>query len=168
MPDFPPPPPAPVPNNIKNIQKWSAKSFAPSFSPSLNVSFVRATTTTVHGNQTIVGAPGSDFVSNEDIQKYCEDGRKSARRAAVERTLDAEALEERLGGIPDVTGSTTRSRWRARKVTRHLKRAASARKLEARELTAAYARFEAEYEVELLQIGRGRAPQPRKMPWHSR
>ncbi|MBQ1166110.1 hypothetical protein KBZ21_49820, partial [Streptomyces sp. A73] len=29
--------------------------------------------------------PGSDFLSNEDIRAFCEDGRKKARKRAVER-----------------------------------------------------------------------------------
>ncbi|MBQ1164176.1 hypothetical protein KBZ21_39935, partial [Streptomyces sp. A73] len=42
-------------------------------------------------------------LSNEDIRAFCEDGRKKARKRAVERALDAEMLEGRLRNIPDTS-----------------------------------------------------------------
>ncbi|MBQ1163620.1 hypothetical protein KBZ21_37110, partial [Streptomyces sp. A73] len=73
--------------------------------------------------------PGSDFLSNEDIRAFCEDGRKKARTRAVERALDAERLEGRLRNIPDTSGSMGGARARARRVTRPLRRVAQAEKL---------------------------------------
>jgi hypothetical protein len=100
--------------------------------------------------------PGSGFTNDEDIRAFCEAIRKEARPKAVERALDAETLESVLRSIPDVHGSMSGSRARARRVSRHLKRIAAAEKLIAKQAAALYASFTREYEAELAQISSGR------------
>lgn len=105
------------------------------------------------------GAPGGDFMSNEDIRAFCEDGRKKARQRAVERALDAQMLEGRLANIPDTNGTMAGARARARRVTRWLKRIAQAEKLIAKWYAALYSSFEREYDAQLMKIGKGRVQQ---------
>jgi hypothetical protein len=100
--------------------------------------------------------PGSGFTSDEDIRAYCESLRKQARPRAVERALDAETLESALRNIPDVHGSLSGSRARARRVSRHLKRIAAAEKLIAKQSAALWSSFTREFEAELAQISSGR------------
>lgn len=112
--------------------------------------------------------PGSDFMSNEDIQAYCEFRRKAARNGATELAMDADHLEAVLRTIPDSTGSRTGSRARARRVSRWLKKAAAAEKAQQKYFAAVYATFEREFEAELRTISRGRARQNQRAPfgWH--
>lgn len=105
-------------------------------------------------------APGSDFLSNEDIRAFSEYIRKQARNRATDRAMDAEALEARLSQIPDANGSRAGARMRARRVSRHLKKIAAAEKVIARCAVALNGAFELEYETELSTIGRGRAARP--------
>jgi hypothetical protein len=149
----------------KNINK----TFKPSVNPSLSVNVQK---TTINGGAQAAGgskgAPGGDFLSNEDIRAFCEDGRKKSRQRAVERSLDAEMLEGRLRNIPDTYGSMSGARARARRVTRHLKRIAQAEKLIAKGYAALYSAFEREYESELMKIGKGRQQQKPSPRFHWR
>jgi hypothetical protein len=114
------------------------------------------------------GAPGGDFMSNEDIRAFCEDGRKKARQRAVERALDAQMLEGRLANIPDTNGTMAGARARARRVTRWLKRIAQAEKLIAKWYAALYSSFEREYDAQLMKIGKGRVQQKPNRPFNWR
>lgn len=112
--------------------------------------------------------PGSGFTSDEDIRAFSEAIRRQARPRAVERSLDAETLYSVLRAIPDVAGSLSGSRARARRVSKHLKRIAAAEKLIAKQAAAMYATFCREFEAELSQVSRGRARQaPRAAIWKS-
>lgn len=113
--------------------------------------------------------PGSGFTSDEDIRAYSEALRREARPRAVERALDAETLESVLKAIPDVNGSLSGSRARARRVSRPLKRIAAAEKLIAKQAAVLYATFSREFDAELARISRGRASQRRMRPaiWKS-
>lgn len=113
-------------------------------------------------------APGGDFMSNEDIRAFCEDGRKQARQRAVERALDAQMLEGRLANIPDTNGTMAGARARARRVTRWLKRIAQAEKLIAKWYAALYSSFEREYDAQLMKIGKGRIQQKPHRPFNWR
>lgn len=101
--------------------------------------------------------PGGDFMSNEDIRAFSEHVRKEARNRAVERSMDAEQLQAVLRHIPDVNGSKSGARARARRVARHLKLIAAAEKIIARQAAALYAAFEREFESDLRKVGKGRA-----------
>lgn len=140
-----------------------SKSLNPSLNGSVNINIVK-NGGGGSGKEGPKSSPGSDFMSNEDIRAFCEDGRKKARQRAVERALDAEMLEGRLRNIPDTRGSMAGARARARRVTRWLKRVAQAEKLIAKWYAALYSAFEREYESELMKIGKARSqqkPQPR-------
>lgn len=117
------------------------------------------------GRNTGGGVPGADFMSNEDIRAFCEHLRKEARVRATERALDADHLETVLRAIPDMTGSMSRSRARARRVSRWLKKVAAAEKAIQKYSAAVYAAFEREYDSELRTIGRGRVQAPARGPF---
>lgn len=127
--------------------------------PALSFSFNK---TVVNGGPGYGGVgkalPGSGFQSDEDIRAFSEALRKQARPRAVERALDAEVLYSQLRQIPDIHGSLHGSRARARRVTKHLKRIASAERLISKQAAALYASFTREFETELkAQISRGRS-----------
>jgi hypothetical protein len=161
-----PPPPNYAPTNGRqarpnrstkvNINKVSLVPDLPGLPP-LSFSFNK---TVVHGGGAGYGGgkamPGSGFTSDEDIRAFSEAIRKDARPRAVERALDAETLESVLRSIPDINGSLSGSRARARRVARHLKRIAAAEKLIAKQAAALYASFTLEFEAELAQISNGR------------
>lgn len=105
------------------------------------------------------GTPGAGFMSNEDIHAFCEHVRKEARNRAVERTMDAEQLEAMLRHIPMPDGVMGGARFRAARVSRHLKVIARAEQLIAKKAAALYAQFQREYESELNRIGKAR-PKP--------
>lgn len=105
------------------------------------------------------GTPGAGFMSNEDIHAFCEHVRKHARNRAVERTMDAEQLESVLRHIPTPDGAMGGARFRAIRVSRHLKRIGRAEQLIAKEAAALYAQFQREYESELNKVGKAR-PKP--------
>jgi hypothetical protein len=114
------------------------------------------------------GAPGCDFMSNEDIRAFSEHLRKEARNRAVERSMDAAQLEARLRNIPDASGRMHGSRARARRVSRYLKLIAAGEKAIAKWSTALYSAFEREFEAELIKIGKGRAQAPTRQPFNWR
>lgn len=160
-------PPAPAVQRNRTtkvrIDKVSLVPDMPSLPP---LSFsVNKTVVNNGGSGSAKGAPGGDFMSNEDIRAFCEAGRKDARIRAVNRALDAATLEGRLANIPDQYGSMAGSRSRARRVVRWLKRVAAAEKMIARWYAALYAAFEREYESELMKIGRGRMQGPTRQPF---
>lgn len=161
VPPRPTAPPKPTVNKTRN---------GGGFNPSVSLSFVKAT-----GSGSSVGAPadpgtaagpaggttpGGGFMSNEDIQAWCEHVRKHARNRAVERAMDAEQLEQVLRHIPTPDGSMAGARLRSRRVSRHLKRIAKAEQVIAKEAAAAYAQFQREFESELSKVGKARPPQP--------
>ncbi|WP_407563334.1 plasmid transfer protein TraA [Streptomyces sp. 184] len=157
--------PTTPPPNVKN-----GGGFNTSLNPTINITKIQggAPAAPAAGqNGAAKAAPGGDFMSNEDIQAYCEHGRKAARNRAVTVALDAAMLEGRLRNIPDQFGSMSGSRARARRVTRWLKRVAQAEKLIAKWYTALYSAFEREYEAELMRIGKARTQQkkPQKFGW---
>jgi hypothetical protein len=164
-PSAPPPNGRPSPNGRGRPSAPAPKiknggGFNTSFNPTISITKIEGGTpapaVTKNGQQ---GAPGGDFMSNEDIRAYCEHGRKAARNRAVTVALDVAMLEGRLRNIPDQLGSVAGSRARARRVTRWLKRVAQAEKLIAKWYTALYSAFEREYEAELMKIGKGRRQQ---------
>lgn len=177
-----PPPPSrpptngrsqPAPRGDRNtkisVNKLNLLGDLPSLPP-VSLAFHK---TVVHGGGASAPSgkalPGSGFTSDEDVRAFSEAIRRQARPRAVERALDAETLESVLRAIPDVTGSLSGSRARARRVSKHLKRIAAAEKLIAKQAAAMYATFCREFEAELTQISRGRARQaPRAAIWKSR
>lgn len=150
--------------------------FNPSFNPSFNVSMAKNAPQN-NGNTAGQAAPagnrggsvpGADFMSNEDIRKYCEHRRKKTRNEATELAMDADHLEAILRTIPDLGGNLGGSRARARRVSRWLKKAAAAEKNKQKYFAALYGTFEREYDSELRQIGKGRMQQKRGpgLAWH--
>ncbi|MCX5137601.1 plasmid transfer protein TraA [Streptomyces sp. NBC_00340] len=149
------------------IDKVSLVPDMPSLPP-LSFSVNKTVVNNNGGGNAAKGAPGGDFMSNEDIRAFCEAGRKDARIRAVNRALDAATMEGRLSNIPDQYGSLSGSRARARRVVRWLKRVAAAEKMIARWYAALYAAFEREYESELMKIGRGRTQVQHRQPFNWR
>lgn len=136
--------------------------------PPLSFSFSK---TVVNGNASSGGSrkalPGSGFTSDEDIRAFSEALRKEARPRAVERALDAETLEAVLRSMPDVHGSMSGSRMRARRVAKPLRRIAAAEKLIGKQAAVLWSLFTREFEAELAQISSGRKrgePRYRQQP----
>ncbi|WP_431776999.1 plasmid transfer protein TraA [Streptomyces cucumeris] len=161
-----------------NIEKLNLVPDISGIVPPLTFNYSR--TTVVNGGgrggsakaKGLTGAPGGDFLNNEDIRAYCEWSRKQARDRSVATAMDVDMLEARLKSIPDVTGSMSGARARAKRVVRWGRRIAQAEKLIAKWYAALYGAFEREYEAELVKIGRGRRgpyqhgkPQPAPFGW---
>lgn len=167
------PAPARAPRNRTNKIEINKLNLVPDVSmPPLSFSYSK--TTVVQGGPGYGGVgkalPGSGFTSDEDIRAYCEALRKEARPKAVERSLDAEVLNSVLRVIPDVHGSLSGSRGRARRVVRHLKRISAAEKLIGKQAAALYATFTREFEAELksrVSPGRARNTPHRPVIWKS-
>lgn len=103
--------------------------------------------------------PGADFMSDEDIRAFCEYIRKDSRNQATERAMDADHLEAVLRTIPDVHGSRSGSRARARRVSRWLKKIAAADKAKQKYAAMLYGTFTREFETELKRLSPGRPKQ---------
>lgn len=172
QPIVPPPPNYPPSNGAAHpqrnrstkieINKLSLMPDLPGLPP-LSFSFNK---TVVNGGGTGGGkaTPGSGFTSDEDIRAYCEALRKEHRPRSVLRALDAETLESVLRALPDVNGSMSGSRMRARRVTRPLRRIAAAEKLIAKQAAVLWSVFTREFDAELAQISRGRTSQQQRRP----
>ena len=142
-----------------------SKSLNPSVNNSLNINITKSggAPSEKAGSGS---APGSDFMSNEDIRAYCEHRRKTLRQLAIEVVLDAEVLEARLANIPNAYGVMSGSRARARRVVKPMKRGAQALKVAAKAFSGCYSLFEGEFESELMKIGRARSQQqPSRFRW---
>ena len=139
--------------------------FNPSVNPTLNISVGvgggHAAQSAAAAAAGAKGAPGGEFMSNEDIHAWSEHVRKEGRRRAVERALDAEHLESVLRHIPDSTGSSSGAWMRARRVSRHAKKIARAEQAIAKAAAQMYAQFQREYEAELRKVSAGRPAQQR-------
>ncbi|MCQ8195426.1 plasmid transfer protein TraA [Streptomyces rugosispiralis] len=159
------PRPAPGRSPKYNIEKINLMPDVSGLVPPLSFNYTKV----VHngggrgsGSTPAKSAPGSDFLSNEDIRAYCEWSRKQARDRSTTTAMDIDMLEARLKSIPDVTGSMQGARARAKRVARWGRRIAQAEKLIAKWYAALYGAFEREYEAELVRIGRGRTQQSRQ------
>lgn len=112
-----------------------------------------------HGPSGNSSVPGADFMSDEDIRAFCEYIRKDSRNRATERAMDADHLEAVLRTIPDVHGSRSGSRARARRVSRWLKKIAAAEKAQQKYAAMLYGTFTREFETELKRLSPGRPKQ---------
>jgi hypothetical protein len=161
-----------------NVEKINLMPDVSGLVPPLSFNYTRTTVVNNGGRsgsakaKGLTGAPGGDFLNNEDIRAYCEWSRKQARDRSVATAMDVDMLEARLKSIPDVTGSMSGARARAKRVVRWGRRIAQAEKLIAKWYAALYGAFEREYEAELVKIGRGRRgpyqhgkPQPAPFGW---
>ncbi|MEU7177250.1 MULTISPECIES: plasmid transfer protein TraA [Streptomyces] len=168
---FPPRPTTPPSAGTKHITKnRNGGGFNPSINPSLTIGMPGTKSAPAAAAGPAPSArggsvPGADFMSNEEIQKFCEYLRKEARTRATERALDADHLEAVLSAIPDLSGALGGARARARRVSRHLKRVAAAEKNIQKYLAATYATFEREFDSELRKIGKGRIQPPKRTPF---
>ncbi|MDI3408315.1 plasmid transfer protein TraA [Streptomyces cavernicola] len=109
------------------------------------------------------GVPGADFMSNEDIRAYCEYRRKKARDLATELAMDFDYLQAALATIPDVNGSRSGARGRARRVARPGKKAAAAAKNMQKYFAQIFGNFEREFDSALRQVGKGRIQERNKV-----
>lgn len=151
-------------NSKVNIEKVNLVPDLGGWLPNLSLS-VNKTTVVNGGGQAAAdrGIPGSDFLSNEDIRTFCEWSRKDARNRSTRVAMDVDMLEARLKSIPDVGGSMSGARARAKRVVRWGRRIAQAEKLIAKWYASLYGAFEREYETELVKIGRGRMQEPKRV-----
>jgi hypothetical protein len=162
----PPPQPRTAPTNGRQTPGRTVHKSGGGFNPSANLTYSKTTVVNGGNGQQASGAagtggkvPGSDFMSNEEIRAFCEYHRKQSRNGATELAMDADHLEAVLRAIPDVSGSLSGSRGRARRVSRWLKKAAAADKAKQKYFASVYATFEREYESELRKVGKGRQQQ---------
>lgn len=168
---YPPVPPRVVPDQKATTSKTRVGG---GFNPSVNVSFAKSQQTgstagqatgqppTAGGARSGGGTPGADFMSNEDIRKFCEYIRKEARNRATERSMDADHLEAVLRTIPTAEGSLAGSRARARRVSRSLKKIAAAEKAIQKYAAMLYGTFEREFEADLRKVGKARTQQQQR------
>ncbi|WP_052391037.1 plasmid transfer protein TraA [Streptomyces sp. NRRL B-24484] len=99
-----------------------------------------------------------EFFTNADIRNYCEQGRSAFLQLSFELAMAAEVLQAVLKEVPDADGRPFGSQFRARRVARHLKKAADDAKDAAANAARTYAAFQREYDPELSRTGRPRAP----------
>ncbi|MEV7182207.1 plasmid transfer protein TraA [Kitasatospora sp. NPDC093679] len=99
-----------------------------------------------------------EFFTNADIRNYCEQGRAAFLQLSFELAMAAEVLQAVLKEVPDADGRPFGSQFRARRVARHLKKAADDAKDAAANAARTYAAFQREYDPELNRTGRPRPP----------
>ncbi|MFJ9697390.1 plasmid transfer protein TraA [Kitasatospora sp. NPDC101183] len=100
-----------------------------------------------------------DFFTNEDVRNYCEQGRSALSRVSFDLAMAYELLNAVLKEVPDADGRPFGSLTRARRVARHLKKAADDAKDCAAEIARTYAAFQREYDPEISRVA-----QPRRQP----
>ncbi|MGW3179668.1 plasmid transfer protein TraA [Kitasatospora sp. NPDC001119] len=102
-----------------------------------------------------------EFFTNADVRNYCEQGRKSMSQVAFELAMAHELLAAVLKEVPDADGRPFGSQFRARRVAKHLKKAAEDAKECAAEVARTYAAFQREYDPEISRVAKPRQPRRR-------
>ncbi|MFD7729551.1 plasmid transfer protein TraA [Kitasatospora phosalacinea] len=116
----------------------------------------------IGGGQSAGGRPNysplgdPEFFTNADVRAYCERGRGTLMQVSFELMLAHEILQAVLKEVPDPDGRPFGASARARRVARHLKKAADDAKDCAAELARTYAAFQREFDPELTRNGRPR------------
>lgn len=97
-----------------------------------------------------------EFFTNADIRAYCETARSLQLQMAFELAMAAELLQAVLKEVPDADGRPFGAQSRARRVAKHLKKAADDAKDAAANAARTYAAFQREFDPELARTSRPR------------
>ena len=103
-----------------------------------------------------------EFFTNADIRNYCDTARAGFLQLSFELSMAAEVLQAVLKEVPDPEGRAFGSLTRARRVAKHLKKAADDAKDAAKNSARTYAAFQREYSPELDTHAYRRPRQPRR------
>ena len=107
-------------------------------------------------NYSPLGDP--EFFTNADVRNYCEQGRSAMSRVSFDLAMAYELLSAVLKEVPDADGRPFGSLTRARRVAKHLKKAADDAKDCAAEIARTYAAFQREYAPEISRVAKHRQP----------
>ncbi|MFD5564975.1 plasmid transfer protein TraA [Kitasatospora griseola] len=107
-------------------------------------------------NYSPLGDP--EFFTNADVRAYCEKGRSLLMQLSFELSMAHEILRAVLREVPDPEGKPFGSQARARRVAKHLGKAADDAKDCAAELARTYAAFQREYDPEISRVAKPRQP----------
>ncbi|HJD84159.1 plasmid transfer protein TraA [Kitasatospora aureofaciens] len=107
-------------------------------------------------NYSPLGDP--EFFTNADVRNYCEQGRSAMSRVSFDLAMAYELLSAVLKEVPDADGRPFGSLTRARRVAKHLKKAADDAKDCAAEIARTYAAFQREYDPEISRVAKPRQP----------
>ncbi|MEU6967350.1 plasmid transfer protein TraA [Kitasatospora aureofaciens] len=97
-----------------------------------------------------------EFFTNADVRNYCEQGRSAMSRVSFDLAMAYELLNAVLKEVPDAEGRPFGSLARARRVAKHLKKAADDAKECAAEIARTYAAFQREYDPEISRVAQPR------------
>ncbi|MER7579968.1 plasmid transfer protein TraA [Kitasatospora sp. NPDC097691] len=102
-----------------------------------------------------------EFFTNADVRNYCEQGRRAMSQVSFDLAMAHELLSAVLKEVPDADGRPFGSLTRARRVAKHLKKAADDAKDCAAEIARTYAAFQREYDPEISRVAKPRQPRRR-------
>ncbi|WP_405018025.1 sporulation protein SsgA [Kitasatospora sp. NBC_00070] len=97
-----------------------------------------------------------EFFTNADVRAFCEKGRSAFLQLSFELAMAAEVLQAVLKEVPDPDGRPFGSQSRARRVAKHLKKAADDAKDAAANAARTYAAFQKEFDPQLSRVARPR------------
>ncbi|MFJ8624255.1 plasmid transfer protein TraA [Kitasatospora sp. NPDC093550] len=102
-----------------------------------------------------------EFFTNADVREFCERGRATFAQLSFDLAMAFEILQAVLKEVPDADGRPFGSLTRARRVSKHLKKAADDAKDCAAEIARTYAAFQREYDPEISRVAKPRQPRRR-------
>ncbi|MFF2075381.1 plasmid transfer protein TraA [Kitasatospora sp. NPDC058162] len=102
-----------------------------------------------------------EFFTNADVREFCERGRATFAQLSFDLAMAYELLSAVLKEVPDADGRPFGSLTRARRVSKHLKKAADDAKDCAAEIARTYAAFQREYDPEISRVAKPRQPRRR-------
>ncbi|MEV6978743.1 plasmid transfer protein TraA [Kitasatospora sp. NPDC093806] len=97
-----------------------------------------------------------DFFTNADVRAFCERGRSALMQICFELAMAHEILNAVLKEVPDADGRPFGAQARARRVSKHFKKAADDAKDCAAEIARTYASFQKEFDPEISRVARPR------------
>ncbi|WP_327073850.1 hypothetical protein OG196_23485 [Kitasatospora purpeofusca] len=112
------------------------------------------------GGYSPLGDP--EFFTNADVRAFCERGRSALMQICFELSMAHEILNAVLKEVPDSDGIPFGAHARARRVSRHFKKAADDAKDCAAEIARTYASFQREFDPEISRVARPRQAPRRK------
>ncbi|WP_329488555.1 hypothetical protein OG618_18155 [Kitasatospora sp. NBC_01246] len=112
------------------------------------------------GGYSPLGDP--EFFTNADVRAFCERGRSALMQICFELSMAHEILNAVLKEVPDADGRPFGAQARARRVSKHFKKAADDAKDCAAEIARTYASFQREFDPEISRVARPRQAPRRK------
>ncbi|BFV58276.1 hypothetical protein KCMC57_up33800 [Kitasatospora sp. CMC57] len=97
-----------------------------------------------------------EFFTNADVRAFCEKGRAAFLQLSFELAMAAEVLQAVLKEVPDPEGRPFSAQSRARRVAKHLKKAADDAKDAAANAARTYAAFQKEFDPQISRVARPR------------